>query len=160
MPIKLIITLTIMIFTAIGVVAQNGYKTATEQVKIGGKNISVSGNIYVNIMPRIIDDNQKIDCAKNGNLIAPMMIETVDKKKLPSNLTVKQIWIKNNNIWQKILFNREETESKESAISTVARACPSDKFDVDKEIIAVVELKYKGKTYFVRSSQNKLFITQ
>ena len=149
-----------MIFTAIGAQAQSGYKTATEKVKIGGKNIVVSGNIYVNLMPMVFEESQKnIDCSKSGNLIAPATIETEDEKKLPTNLEIKKYWIKNNGIWLSMSFNKDETETKANSIYSVARTCPNDKFNVDIEIVAVVELKYKGKSYFVRSSQTKLFTT-
>ena len=109
-------------------------------------------------MPQVIGDNpnEKIDCSKNGSLIAPITIESVNSSKLPKGIEITRLWIKNNGVWIQTKFNKDETNAKETSIYAVARDCPNEKFNADKEIIAVVEIKYKGKSYFVLSNQTKL----
>lgn len=155
---KIISILSILMLFALGANAQTDYQTAKEKVKIGGKNIVVKSEVYVNLMPGVISDNQneKPDCSKMGKLIAPVTIETANGARLPKGFEIKQIWIKNNDAWRQIRFNKDETNVKETSIYAVARDCPNEKFNADKEIIVVVELKYKGKSYFVRSSQTKV----
>lgn len=155
---KTIYTILILMLLAVGVNAQGSYQTAKEKVKIGGKNISVKSEIYVNLMPQVIGDNpnEKIDCSKNGLLIAPITIESVNNSKLPKGIEITRLWIKNNGVWSQIKFNKDETNAKETSIYAVARDCPNEKFNADKEIIAVVEVKYKGKSYFVLSNQTKV----
>lgn len=155
---KTIFTFLILILFAVGANAQNGYKSAKEKVKIGGKNIVVKSNVYLNLMPQVVSDNpiEKPDCSKSGSLIAPVTIETADNSKLSKGIEIKQVWIKSNDVWRQIQFNKDETDKKENSIYSIARACPNYEIKPEKIIIVVVELKYKGKSYFVRSSQTKL----
>ena len=110
-------------------------------------------------MPQSIDDDKpvgKTDCSKSGTLIAPVTIETFDNSKIPKGIEIKQIWMKNNDSWRQIHFNKDETNAKENSISSVARDCPNYVIKPEKKIIVVVELKYNGRNYFVRTSQTKL----
>lgn len=138
--------------------AQNGYQSAKEKVKIGGKQIVVKSNVYLNLMPQVSGDKptEKPDCSKSGALIAPVTIETANGSKLPSGIEIKRIWIKNSGVWQQIQFNKDEINIKANSIYSVARDCPKNEIKPEKETIIAVEFNYKGKSFFVRSSQTKL----
>jgi hypothetical protein len=154
---KTIFTFLILILFAASAGAQNGYQSAKETVKVGGKRIVVKTNVYLNLMPQIIDDNPiKPDCSKSGSLIAPATVETANNSKLPTGIEIRQVWIKSNGVWRQIQFHKDETNKKENSIRSVARACPNNDIKQEKEIIVAIELKYKGKSYFVRSSQTKI----
>jgi hypothetical protein len=136
--------------------AQTGYKSAADKVKISGKTIVAKSKAYVNLMPMIIDEKQKRNCSRDGSLIAPVTIETNDKTNLPGGFEIKRIWLKSGDFWQSAVFNKDETVVKENSISSIARACPDSKFKVNEPVKIVVEIKHKGKTYFVASNQTKL----
>jgi len=155
---KTIFTFLILILSAVGANAQTGYKTAKEKIKIGGKSIVVKSEVYLNLMPQIISDDpkEKPDCLKSGSLIAPVTIESADKLKLPKEIEIKQLWIKSGDVWQQVQISKNETNKKENSIYSIARTCPNGKINRESLITLVVELKYKGKSYFVRSNQTKL----
>lgn len=151
-------TILILMLFAVAANAQNGYQAAKEKVKIGGKQIVVKSEVYLNRMPQamVLNPNLNLDCSKSGSLIAPVTIESANGSTFPKGIEIKQIWIKNNNLWLKFRFNKDETNVKESSIFSVGRECPNDKFDDEQTVIIVVELKYKSKSYFVRSNQTKI----
>jgi hypothetical protein len=152
---KIISTFFILTLFAVGANARTGYESAREKVKIGGKNIIVKSQVYLNLMPGAISENEIEDCSKTGKLIAPVTLENTNGGRLPKQIEILRVWIKNNDSWRQISFNKDEINHKESSIYAVARACPNEKFKAEKEIIVVVELKYKGKSYFVRSKQTE-----
>ena len=155
---KITSALLSLMFLGILANAQNGYQSAREKVKIGGKQIIAKSEIYLNLMPQSIEDKPvgKVDCSKSGTLIAPVTIETFDNSKLPKGIEIIRVWMKNNDGWRQIQFNRNERSIKETSINSVARACPNYVIKPEGKIIAAVEVKYRGKNYFVRTSQVKL----
>ena len=155
---KTISTLFILLLFGAIANAQNGYQSAKEKVKIGGKQIVVKSSVYLNLMPQISGNNptEKTDCSKSGALIAPVTIETANNSELPAGIEIKRIWTKNSGVWRQIQFNKGETDIKANSIYSVARDCLKNEIKPEKETIIAVEFDYKGKSFFVRSSQTKL----
>ena len=136
--------------------AQRSYKSAAGTIKLGGKTIIAKSEAYLNSMPTVVDQNQKRDCSKNGNLIAPVTIQTDDRANLPRGITVRRIWIRSGVFWQQFNFNANETSVKAEAISAIGRTCPNAKIIADQAVKVVIEIRYKNKSYFVSTDQTKL----
>jgi len=156
---KTIAFLFLILFSVVAANAQKSYKSAASKVRIAGKTIVAKSSVYINLMPGVMDENQgktKQICSETGSLIAPFLIETNNNSSLPKGIQFKSIWIKNNGFWWSNTPNKAETETKENSISSVARACPSSKLTADKPIKVVIQVTYKGKSYFISSNQTKL----
>ena len=153
---KITVFLFLIFLAAIAANAQKSYKSAAQKIKLAGKTIVVKSEAYVNLMPTVIDENQKQDCAKTGTLIAPVTIETVDNSRLPSALKIERLWIRSGGIWRQYLFNKDETSVRKNSIYSVARGCPDPGFKIDEPVKIVVEIKRKGRSYFIASSQTQL----
>lgn len=153
---KTIALLFLILFVAGAASAQKSYKSAADRVKIAGEPLVVRSEIYVNLMPSAVIENQTRDCSKTGTLIAPVTIVTANDSSLPKDVEIKRIWIHSDGFWRDFSFNANETNVMEKSLYTIARACPDSKLKVDKPIKVVVEIKHKGKSYFIRSSQTKL----
>ncbi len=134
-------------------------RLASTSLQLNGKGIKLETFAYVNVMPRVILPKEKqvpIDCSKSGRFIVITTISVTDESALPSGIEINRVWVHINGTWWAGVFNKDETNVTEKTIRTVARDCPQKGLRGDEKVKVIVAFSQDGKTYYLRSTQEKL----
>lgn len=134
--------------------------SAAMSLRLNGANIKLETFAYVNVMPRGLLSKEKrvpVDCSKSGRFIVGTTISVADESALPPEIEVSRVWVYIDGSWWNGVFNKEETTITEKTIRTVARDCPQKVLRGGEKVKVVVALSHKGKTYYLRSTQDKLY---
>ena len=134
-------------------------RSASTSLQLNGKGIKLETVAYVNVMPRVILPKEKqvpIDCSKSGRFIVITTISVTDGSVLPTGIEINRVWVHINGTWWEGVFNKDETNVTEKTIRTVARDCPRKVLRGDEKVKVIVAFSQGGKTYYLRSTQEKL----
>jgi len=134
-------------------------RSASTSLQLNGKSIKLETFAYVNVMPGVVLPKEKqvpVDCSKSGRFIVTTTISVTDESALPSGIEINRVWVHINGSWWEGVFNKDETNVTKKTIRTVARDCPQKGLRGGEKVKVIVALSHNGKTYYLRSTQEKL----
>jgi hypothetical protein len=123
--------------------------TAASVTTIAGKQITVSSEQYLNLMPQVIDDGHLSSC---DNLIIPAYLN-INSQPFPDGLTVESVSLLQNNeeIWSGAIINSETRFLADGGLFIISRGCSPQGLEGGANTEVVLTISCQSSLYYLRA---------